>query len=124
MWLIFASVMILVGAILYLTLTNLASVGVLKYYALWGVLLVGFFYWNTKRLQAQNRHLHVHHYVVAMIVLSFLCYQSPFLTACHGFFSGMLVEGGARWGFDAIWEENDSKNEDEKAEGDQEVCIP
>ena len=36
----------------------------------------------------------------------------------------MLVEGGARWGFDAIWEENNSANEDEKAEGDQEVCIP
>jgi hypothetical protein len=41
-----------------------------------------------------------------MIIMSFLCYQGKFFTLVHGFFNGMFIEGGARWGFDRIWPYN------------------
>jgi len=44
--------------------------------------------------------------------MSLICYQSVFLSMIHGFFNGMFIEGGARWGFDAIWEVSGSDPED------------
>jgi len=40
--------------------------------------------------------------------MSFLCYQDKFFTLVHGFFNGMFIEGGCRWGFDPIWTPRDS----------------
>ena len=44
-----------------------------------------------------------------MIIMSFLCYQGHFFTFVHGFFNGMFIEGGCRWGFDMIWPYNNTK---------------
>lgn len=35
------------------------------------------------------------------------CYQSPLLTLFHGFMNGMAIEGGCRFGFDAVWQLHD-----------------
>ena len=32
--------------------------------------------------------------------------QAPFLTFLSALFNGMMVEGAARWGYDAIWVES------------------
>ena len=40
--------------------------------------------------------------------MSFLCYQGKFFTLVHGFFNGMFIEGGCRWGFDPIWTPRES----------------
>ena len=39
--------------------------------------------------------------------MSFICYQSIFVTVVHGYFNGMMIEGGARWGYDPVWEGDD-----------------
>ena len=44
--------------------------------------------------------VHIHHYVVGMIVVSFACYQNILITVCHGIFNGIMVEGVSRWGYD------------------------
>jgi len=46
----------------------------------------------------------VHHYTLALIVMSFATVQTPFLSGFHSFMHGMMLEGGCRWGFDPIWE--------------------
>ena len=47
--------------------------------------------------------MHIHHYVLSLIVLSFLGYQSVFLTVVHGAFNGIFIEGASHWGLDPIW---------------------
>lgn len=39
--------------------------------------------------------------------MSFICYQSIFVTVVHAYFNGMMIEGGARWGYDPMWESDD-----------------
>ena len=46
---------------------------------------------------------HVHHYTVAMIVLSITGYQHVFVTVIHGLFNGIMIEGASRWGYDPVW---------------------
>ena len=47
---------------------------------------------------------HLHHYLVAMVLQSVLGVQVPFMTFVCGLMNGTMVEGGARWGYDPIWE--------------------
>ena len=75
------------------------QIGILKYYLAWAVVLGSFFYIMGKNAT----DTHIHHYVLAMIVLSFTCYQSLFVTLVHGVFNGIMIEGGSRWGYDPIW---------------------
>ena len=51
-------------------------------------------------------------------MLAIICYQSPFISAVYGFFNGMAIEGGCRWGFDPIWEKvsNESDSSDDTTE--------
>ena len=102
MWLLFAGEVVLVVSILYILGHAYIEVGILKYYAVWGSALVSYFAWNTHRRQPCE--LHIHHYVVALVLMSFNSYQSPYASAVHAFCHGFFVEGGCRWGFDAIWE--------------------
>jgi hypothetical protein len=85
----------------YSEYTLLTQVGVAKYYLMWIVAVVGFFVWNTKR--QTDKLLHVHHYVLFAFLQSIIGYQSPVFTLAQGFCAGVMVEGGARWGYDPIW---------------------
>lgn len=40
--------------------------------------------------------------------MSFICYQSIFVTVVQAYFNGMMIEGGARWGYDPVWESDDT----------------
>jgi hypothetical protein len=102
MWTVFVVLFGLIGLILADVCYHYYAIGILKYYGLWAVVLVSALVWQSKRV-APERKIHVHHYVLAFIVMSFLCYQGKFFTLVHGFFNGMFIEGGARWGFDMIW---------------------
>ena len=90
-------------SVLYFDFQGLETSQVVPRYLVWAALLVGFIMWNTKRL-APERALHIHHYFLAWMMLTFICYQSELLTVCHGFAMGVFIEGSARWGFDSIWE--------------------
>ena len=74
-------------------------IGVLKIYLGWSLLLMLIWYINC--IDAID--VHIHHYVVALITLTYICYQSILLTTIHGIFCGMLIEGATRWGYDSIW---------------------
>lgn len=94
------------GALLASFLFNLAQiyieVQVLSRYVIWAGVLYGAIKWNTVRLK-DTRVLHIHHYFLAMVLMSFISGQSPLFTVMHGFFHGMMIEGGCRWGFDPMW---------------------
>jgi len=103
-WAVLVFLVTLLGLILFRVFADYRQVGVLKWYL---VLMAAWFigiYLNTKRVKPQGRYLHIHHYCIGFIVMSLICYQSVFLSMVHAFFNGLFIEGGARWGFDAIWE--------------------
>lgn len=56
--------------------------------------------------------IHVHHYCIGMFVASTIVYQSPFLSFIQAVFTGIMIEGASRWGYDPVWTYN---NEPESA---------
>jgi hypothetical protein len=107
MWMVFVVLFGLIGLILGDVCYHYYAIGYLKYYGIWAAALVAAMMWQTRRV-APERKIHVHHYTLGLIIMSFLCYQGKFFTLVHGFFNGMFIEGGARWGFDRIWPYVDS----------------
>lgn len=107
MWVIFFFEMILAASVLFILSHVYIEVGIFKYYVIWGSALVSFMVWNTHRNKEEGRELHVHHYVVALILMSFNSFQSPYASCVHAFCHGFFIEGGCRWGFDQIWEFSD-----------------
>ena len=47
--------------------------------------------------------IHIHHYLIGMCSLPLVCYQASYITMLNGFLVGVMIEGGARWGYDQIW---------------------
>ena len=111
-WAVLLLMASVVGAVLYFDIQGLETSHVIIRYAIWSAILVGFIVWNTKRL-SPDRALHIHHYCLAWMMLTFICYQSEVLTVCHGWAMGVFIEGGCRWGFDAIWEPVSPEDPDE-----------
>jgi len=54
-------------------------------------------------LYRNTRKLHVHHYVIGYCVVMLVGYQSMYTSAFGAIFTGIMVEGASRWGFDPIW---------------------
>ena len=111
LWAYFFLWVITIAAIFYSAFKNYSSVGCLKEYIVWIAAILLFTVWNTKRLAPEGYSVHIHHYVIACVMITVLCYQSNFLTFCHGWFNGMAIEGGCRWGFDAIWQKKDDPSD-------------
>ena len=109
-WVVFLMMASVCGSVLYFNAKGLAESDVLMRYLAWTIILVGAIVWNTKRL-SPGRSLHIHHYFLAWMMMTFICYQSEFLTVCHGFAMGVFIEGGCRWGFDPIWTSNETTEE-------------
>ena len=55
-------------------------------------------------LLRESHELHVHHTNIGMWAATMLGYQHPVITILHGLMNGVMIEGGARWGYDPIWE--------------------
>ena len=99
LWAVFFALIAFLGAFGDILFKLYHQIDILKYYLAWAVVLGSFFY-----IMGRNAtDTHIHHYVVAMIVLSFTCYQSPFITIVHGVFNGIMIEGGSKWAYDPIW---------------------
>jgi hypothetical protein len=107
LWGILIFVVLLVSSILYFVFVDYKRIGILKWYLLLGVAWVLGVNLQSRRMKKQNRQLHLHHYCLAFIILSFICYQSVFISIIHEFCQGMMIEGGARWGFNEIWTPKD-----------------
>jgi len=58
-----------------------------------------------------------------------LGYQDPILTFFHGYFCGLFVEGGCRWGYDPLWpkktpDSDQSPDDPDQAEEDEHITDP
>lgn len=69
-------------------------------YGIWGTLFFSWFFFKSYT----SANMHIHHYVLSMIVVSFIGYQSKFLSLIQAVFSGIMTEGTSRWGVDPIWD--------------------
>lgn len=55
-------------------------------------------------LLRKTHYLHVHHYTWAGMCLVLVgAAQTPYVSVLCGWFNGVMIEGGARWGYDPIW---------------------
>ena len=103
MWALLIAILFLIVSILFILAHAYVKIGILKYYLMYGVALFTFMVWNTRRNKKFGKELHIHHYDLALILMSFNSYQSPYASIVHAFCHGFFIEGGARWGFDATW---------------------
>lgn len=63
---------------------------------------------------------HFHHYLIAMCCIPLVCIQNYAVCFIHGYLVGMMVEGGARWGYDAVWTRIEDNNEN--TDSDSLIC--
>ena len=103
LWALFAAIMALLFGILFRIYIDYSAIGIVKYYAIWAGILATAISFKNKQKVAEGYVIHFHHYCVALVMITFMSYQSVFLSLIQSFFCGMLIEGGARWGFDEIW---------------------
>ena len=102
-WSVFTGVIFLIGNLIYTNFKFLIKADVWLRYAIWIIFVIGTMYFNTIRLRPEFA-LHIHHYFVALLLLTFIGYQHPVLTLVHGYLTGMFIEGGCNYGFDPVWE--------------------
>ena len=62
-------------------------------------------------LLRDTHNLHIHHTNIGMWAAIMCGYQHPVITIFHGWSNGVMIEGGARWGYDPIWERKQLKDE-------------
>ena len=111
MWMLALSLLLLIAAILFVICSSYIRLGIFEYYILYAVFLFSVMVWNTQRNAKKGRYVHIHHYTLGLILMSFISIQSPFASVVHAFLHGMFIEGGCRWGFDPIWEIPDDYSE-------------
>merc|ERR1712060_67600 len=113
-WVIFLVQIVVILGVFYINIKELTSCGSLLNQFVWLALFGGYIIYNTKK-QAPEKQLHMHHYVVGFMMCTFIGYQSVPMALVHGFCTGMMIEGGCRWGFDPIWEppEQDPTSDDQ-----------
>ena len=65
---------------------------------------------------------HLHHYFVAMMVIPMCWFPHPVMIWFSAWYSGVLDEGAARWGYDPVWSrknQSDERDGPEQSESDQ-----
>jgi hypothetical protein len=90
-------------------LTTLFYVSGLYYvifYATYFVLLIGFILVLSGYVY-ESSETHFHHWFISLLILTFLSHHNPIISAIHGIFFGVFIEGSARFGLDPVWNEID-----------------
>ena len=72
LWLMFIVLILLLLKLVLNLATKYYELGILQAYILWATLLYAFMVWNTKKQKQNGKQLHVHHYFLALIVMSFI----------------------------------------------------
>lgn len=73
-------------------------------YIIWAIVMFVVFSVITLVQNMRGYEFHLHHWYVGAVMMTFIGYRTVALTLANGFFNGIMIEGGARWGFDPIWE--------------------
>lgn len=103
----------LIALIVYVLSKFYHELGILWFYLLYIKIVVLITLWNTHRVKSQNRAIHIHHYCIGFMMMSLISVQNVLFALIHGFFNGMFIEGGANYGFDAIWPTLDDDGSEE-----------
>jgi hypothetical protein len=102
LWAVFFAGLAFIGYTLWYIFSLYASIGILFYYELLLVGIIGgivaFAYLNSDHYE-----FHFHHYCLGMLVMTFACYQNTFVSAIHAIFNGIMIEGATRWGYDPMF---------------------
>lgn len=112
-WVAVASVLAFIVYCAYRVMEAYSRVNIAWFYltGLFGVPIL--IYLNSRRLKPEGYVVHIHHYVWSGFFTTLICYQSPFLTGLHAFLNGIYIEGGAHYGFDAVWDFKGAPDTDE-----------
>lgn len=70
--------------------------------------------WLQGKYLGPAYHLHIHHYFLGMTVTILVCYQNTLLTLVHSIFNGIMIEGGCRWGFSPLWQNDSACNSEQQ----------
>lgn len=78
-----------------------ASEVAMDYLVLVALLILFFYFWLNKIRNLERMHLH--HYIIGMMIMVFTSDQCPYITALNGVATGMMIDGVATWGFDPLF---------------------
>jgi len=74
MWVIFILFIVLMVAIFAYVSYMYYTIGYLHFYLILLGLVIGYIVVKTKRMAPLGYHLHIHHYVIGMILMMYSCY--------------------------------------------------
>ena len=102
LWLVFVTVIaFFLSIIVYLAIKYVQlSIG---WYYLGAFAIISLLFVANTWCKRSTHDIHVHHYLVGMLLIPMIGYQDYFTAIVHGIFNGIMIEGGARWGYDDIW---------------------
>jgi hypothetical protein len=98
-WMVLVGLSVLIVSVLTNLYTDYRKVGCLREYVIIAILIFLFFKIRSKGAD----DVHIHHYVICMVVLAFTGYQNAFATLVSGIANGIMIEGGSFWGWDPIF---------------------
>lgn len=62
---------------------------------------------KTKKEKKNNKHFHLHHYALMLVLNWFLGIHHDYFMILLGVFSGIMIEGSCRWGVSSCWNDDD-----------------
>jgi len=71
MWVLFAFLMVLLASILYTAGTQYYALGLIPFYFMWATIIYTVLKLNTIKQKANNKVIHIHHYFLALVMMSF-----------------------------------------------------
>jgi len=107
LWAVFVALIVGALALVAVMFVHYRAAHVLPQYAIWLIALPSWFYYKSRGC----KNVHLHHYSLMMIILSFLSYQDAFTTLLSGYFNGVMIEGAANYGYDVIFEKGEKVDE-------------
>jgi hypothetical protein len=102
LWVIFSVFITFVGIIVSYCYMLYSEVGVIYNYVLLAALIALFIRYQGWYM-GPGANLHLHHYMVGIIGSLLLSYQNVFITVLNALFSGVMIEGGCKWGYSGCW---------------------
>lgn len=109
LWALFVAlclfILFTIGFLFYsLINTSLIRFGV--YLLFMGVLIIYVFV-RTNKEKKNNKHFHLHHYALMLVLNLFLGIHHDYFMILLGVFSGIMIEGSCRWGVSSCWSDDE-----------------
>jgi hypothetical protein len=99
----FGTIAVLVGG---LTFTSVFFVTKKVTFVVWLTIAWVVFVCAGNALMKPGSSFHLHHWTIGLMGMTYLSYPHWMFAILHGLCCGLMIDGGARWGFDPIWVPN------------------